>query len=240
LALAWISVRLLPARLAPATGRRGARFGWAAPALPALAALLPILPAAWLSAYIVGASISLPALPGGATAVAQLPETGLAALGGANGKVRVLDLRAGPPFTQSDIDTGEHAVSSLALRAEEDSAADARVVLAVSTADGRVHLFDARRGSRLPLPEPFASLQGSGSKVHVGLGPGAALAAAVEMPAGEVRLVSAGGALDIEKHGPVTALQWLAKDLVAFATLDGTIDLARLPAGKLEGAALDR
>jgi hypothetical protein len=103
-----------------------------------------------------------------------------------------------------------------------------------------VHLFDARAGSRLPLPEGFSTLRDSGSKVQVGLGPGAALVAAVEMPDGEVRLVSAGGSLVVARRGPVTALQPVAKGLVAYATLDGSIELARLPYRESRSAAPDR
>lgn len=227
IAAAWTFARFLPERLPPPKPLpRGTPASWSAGALRAAFALLPILPATWLSAYVAGASIKLPGIPGGATAVAELPGGSLVALGGADGRVRIIHTQQLSAANIEPIDTGGSAISSLALRADRDDDPNAPVALAVSTADGRMLMFDARGGSPRPLPSAFAGLRGAGSKVHIALGRGGTLIAALETASGETQIVSASGAATLAGSGPITSLTTAAKEQIAFATLDGQVRLA--------------
>ena len=225
--IAVFAVRYLPEQLPPPKPLpRGTPVSIIGGTLRAAFALIPILPAAWLAAYVASSSIKLPDIPGGATAVAELLGGSLVALGGADGRVRIIHTKYPSAANIEPIDTGGSAITSLALRADRDDDPNAPVALAVSTADGRILMFDARGGSPRPLPPVFAVLRGTGSKVHIALGQGAALIAALETASGETQIVSASGTATLAGSGPVTALTPAAKEQIAFATLDGQVRLA--------------
>jgi formylglycine-generating enzyme required for sulfatase activity len=231
-AAAWVFARFLPERLPPPKppprGVRPTRFGGVL--RPKLAAI-PIIPAIALFAWTGTASIKLEPISGGATAVADLPGGTLIALGGADGIVRVYDTAstAGKPL--HSIATGPAAISGLALRAERDGDASSPVALAVSTADGRVLLFDAKGGSPRQTPAALASLRGEGSKVHVAVLDNGRPAAVVEDAAGRSRLVFEEGTVELAEGVPATALAAMGGGQLTVATLDGRIRRARLTAG---------
>jgi WD40 repeat protein/uncharacterized protein YecT (DUF1311 family) len=227
---ALVCAHFLPERLPPPKPLpAGSKSGWTRGALSATAAILPILPAVLLSMYVAHATRELQPIQGGVTAVADLPEKQLIALGGADGKVRIYDLGRNENTPAPEIDVKPPvAISELALRSDHDGGTSSSAALAVSTADGSVHLFDAKTGGLRQLPPMLMNLRGEGSKVHLAFAVDGAPIVALETANGAIWLVSDNGWMAIPDGGPVTALAVApGTEFVAFATLDGRVRFAR-------------
>jgi esterase/lipase superfamily enzyme len=228
---AWFAARRLPERLAPPKPVRASSSEvWHQGLARAALALMPIVPAVVVGSLVHDASYLLAPTLGGVTAAAEIPGGKLMAYGGADGLVHVYDLSGARPVLRVSVDATS-PVAGVALRAVSDGDAASPVILAVTTSDGHLKMFDGRDGKARSLPTALTGLQGVGSRVHVALLAGARPLIALEAADGEMRLASAGGTTNIDGSGPVTALTVLdgaTPDRIALATLDGRVRFAKL------------
>jgi esterase/lipase superfamily enzyme len=233
LTLSLLFAHVLPQQLPqprPLSPGKHSRLIWGATCVGG--ALLPILLAAWLAAYVSSSSGAISKIPGGATAVADAAGRGVAAVGGVDGKVRVFRLKNRSAVPVMTIDVGASAVTGLSVRATKDSDPMSPIVLAATTADGKIHLFDALSGDRRVLPPKLAELKLGVSKVRLILGDGAVPFALHESEDGRLWLTSDLGTVQIGE-APSTSVVEIEPGRIAISNLSGTIWLAQVTAGNV-------
>lgn len=208
-------------------------------------ALSPIAAAALIAGYVASSSLKIDKpMPGGLTAMAELPagdtslpggaDGGLLATGAADGTIRVYATQGGGAQPVRDIAGAGAAIASLALARERADNKSGPALLAAADANGKVQLIraDAKTGTDIETPAWLAALPASPSRTIVALGPGAAPLVATETEDGRVKLVSPGGETPVADSGPVTALIPVDDGRFAFATLDGFVQLAMAREGQ--------
>jgi hypothetical protein len=224
--LGFLAARYAPEQLPPPRKKTvEARADYWGGLTKAALALAPIAPAIFLAAHLGATHAQLPmiiengsviARPGEAEVTTATPDGKFFALGGADGRVRVLGSDA-PQRVLTTISRQESSVVSLALRQSPAK----RLIIAVATKDGPVRLYDAIDGS---LVED-TGVRSAGTPPLVALGDDGGWAIAFEGNDGVANITISGQAPTQLVGGPVTALSALRGASYAFGLLSGDVRL---------------
>ncbi|HAJ46411.1 MAG TPA: hypothetical protein DCL54_07515 [Alphaproteobacteria bacterium] len=240
---AWLPVIALifgvgllgPLALWPAMQRMARRVLPAGAVLPlrAIAAVIPAAAAIGLAVIVARSSIRLPDIPGGVTAMAESADGRWIALGGGDGRVRLLDTRNlhVEPLLTPPVNGAIMQVSISSASNEQTGGTPRPNLSLITSAPGLMVLSSTQDGWKVfgpAIPGQFTAGRivrqaSDGSKFDVEV---------LETDPGN-QLVTAGEGdkgLEIRNSGPVTALLALPQRRAAVATLDGRVRIVEFPA----------